>query len=60
MKSFEKQGEKTIKQTVEELERINPEIIISAHCTGWRAKCALAKTLPKKFVWNSVGNFYSL
>ena len=55
-----KQGEKIIKQTVEELERINPEIIISAHCTGWRAKCALAKTLPNKFVWNSVGNLYSL
>ena len=55
-----KQGEKIIKQTVEEIKRINPEIIIPAHCTGWRAKCALAKTMPKKFVWNHVGNFYTL
>ena len=55
-----KQGEKTIKQTVEDIKRINPEIIIPAHCTGWRAKCALAKTIPNKFIWNSVGNFYRL
>jgi len=55
-----KQGEKIIKQTVEEIKRINPEIIISAHCTGWRAKCALAKTMTNKFVWNHVGNFYIL
>lgn len=55
-----KQGEKTIKQTVEEIKLKNPEIIIPAHCTGWRAKFAIARAMPNKFVWNSVGNFYSL
>lgn len=54
-----KQGEKIIKQTLSEIKRINPEIIIPAHCTGWRAKCAIASVMPKKFVWNSVGNLYT-
>ncbi len=53
-----KQGEKTIKQTVEEIKRKNPEIIIPSHCTGWRAKYAIVRAMPKKFIWNSVGNLY--
>ena len=50
--------ESRIEQTVEELQRINPKLIAPSHCTGWRAMCAIAKTFPKAFVWNSVGNFY--
>jgi 7,8-dihydropterin-6-yl-methyl-4-(beta-D-ribofuranosyl)aminobenzene 5'-phosphate synthase len=53
-----KEFESRIEQTVEELQRINPELIVPSHCTGWRAMCAIAKALPEAFVWNSVGNLY--
>jgi 7,8-dihydropterin-6-yl-methyl-4-(beta-D-ribofuranosyl)aminobenzene 5'-phosphate synthase len=44
---------------VKELKKINPKLIAPSHCTGWRGTCAIAKTMPKAFVWNSVGNLYS-
>ena len=55
-----KEFESRIEQTVEALQRINPKLIVPSHCTGWRAMCAIAKTLPEAFVWNSVGNFYKI
>lgn len=53
-----KKFENRIKPTIKALQRINPELIVPSHCTGWRAMCAIAKTFPEAFVWNSVGNFY--
>jgi 7,8-dihydropterin-6-yl-methyl-4-(beta-D-ribofuranosyl)aminobenzene 5'-phosphate synthase len=53
-----KEFENRIQPTIEELQRINPELIVPSHCTGWRAMCTIAKTLPEAFVWNSVGNIY--
>jgi 7,8-dihydropterin-6-yl-methyl-4-(beta-D-ribofuranosyl)aminobenzene 5'-phosphate synthase len=53
-----KEFENRIKPTIKELQRINPKLIVPSHCTGWRAMCAIAKTLPEAFVWNSVGNLY--
>lgn len=55
-----KEAETRIQQSVEEIQRINPTIIVAAHCTGWRAKCTMANAMPKKFIWNSVGNLYKL
>lgn len=54
------ENEKRIKQTTEELKRINPKLIVPSHCTGWRGMCAIAKELPEAFVWNSVGNLYQI
>jgi len=55
-----KNTEQRIKKTIQEIQSINPEIIIATHCTGWQAKCKMANLMPKKFVWNSVGNLYKL
>lgn len=55
-----KEFENRIQPTIEELQRINPDLIVPSHCTGWKAACALAKKLPEAFVWNSVGNLYRL
>jgi 7,8-dihydropterin-6-yl-methyl-4-(beta-D-ribofuranosyl)aminobenzene 5'-phosphate synthase len=55
-----KEFESRIEHTVEALQRINPKLLVPSHCTGWRAMCAIAKTFPKAFVWNSVGNLYRL
>ena len=50
--------ENRIQPSIEELNRINPELIAPSHCTGWKAMFAIAKNLPEAFVWNSVGNLY--
>jgi len=50
--------ENRIQPTIKELKRINPHLIVPSHCTGWKAMCTIAKTLPEAFVWNSVGNLY--
>jgi 7,8-dihydropterin-6-yl-methyl-4-(beta-D-ribofuranosyl)aminobenzene 5'-phosphate synthase len=52
--------ESRIEQTVEALKRINPKLLVPSHCTGWRAMCTIAKSLPEAFVWNSVGNLYRI
>ena len=52
--------ENRIQPTIEELQRINPELIVPSHCTGWKAMCAIAKTFPEAFVWNGVGNLYKI
>jgi 7,8-dihydropterin-6-yl-methyl-4-(beta-D-ribofuranosyl)aminobenzene 5'-phosphate synthase len=50
--------ESRIQPTIEELQRINPELVVPSHCTGWKAMCAMAKAFPEGFVWNSVGHMY--
>jgi 7,8-dihydropterin-6-yl-methyl-4-(beta-D-ribofuranosyl)aminobenzene 5'-phosphate synthase len=55
-----KNFENRIEQTIKELKKISPKIIVPTHCTGWRAIIAIADAMPEAFVWNSVGNLYSL
>jgi 7,8-dihydropterin-6-yl-methyl-4-(beta-D-ribofuranosyl)aminobenzene 5'-phosphate synthase len=55
-----KENENRIDQTVKELERISPKLIVPSHCTGWRGMCAIAKALPEAYVRSSVGNLYQL
>jgi 7,8-dihydropterin-6-yl-methyl-4-(beta-D-ribofuranosyl)aminobenzene 5'-phosphate synthase len=37
-----------------------PEVLVPAHCTGWRATQALAARLPEAFIQNSVGTTFEL
>jgi 7,8-dihydropterin-6-yl-methyl-4-(beta-D-ribofuranosyl)aminobenzene 5'-phosphate synthase len=53
-----KDFEKRIEPTIEELKKINPELIAPSHCTGWRAIISIAQAFPNAFVCNSVGNIY--
>lgn len=55
-----KESEGRIYRTVEELRKINPQIIVPSHCTGWRACYAIYGAMPDAFVWGSVGNLYIL
>jgi len=55
-----KENEPKINQTVKELKKINPKLVAPSHCTGWRGIYAIAEAMPKAFVWNSVGNLYTL
>jgi 7,8-dihydropterin-6-yl-methyl-4-(beta-D-ribofuranosyl)aminobenzene 5'-phosphate synthase len=47
--------ENIIPQTVKELARIEPDIIVPGHCTGWKATHELARQLPDAYVQTSVG-----
>lgn len=53
-----KESEPRIGRTAEELKQLKPSMVAPSHCTGWRGIQAIAQTLPKAFVWNSVGNLY--
>ncbi len=48
--------EPIIKPTVDALTELDPQVIIPAHCTGWRAAHALAEAMPDAFIPNSVGS----
>ena len=54
--------ETRIEATVRDLaERIRPRVIAPGHCTGWRAKAALAQTFaPARYGPSVVGSLYTL
>ena len=52
--------ERIIWPTVEALAELGPQVVVPAHCTGWRATHALAAALPDAFVPGSVGTRYIL
>ena len=52
--------EPIIQATCEALAALAPEVVVPAHCTGWRATHALAAALPDAFIQNAVGTRYEL
>jgi 7,8-dihydropterin-6-yl-methyl-4-(beta-D-ribofuranosyl)aminobenzene 5'-phosphate synthase len=50
--------EPIIEPTIEEMEKINPDIIVPMHCTGWKAINRFAERMPKQFILNGVGSTY--
>jgi 7,8-dihydropterin-6-yl-methyl-4-(beta-D-ribofuranosyl)aminobenzene 5'-phosphate synthase len=52
--------EPIIADTVDALEQLAPDVVVPAHCTGWKAAHALARRLPEAFIPNSVGTRYEL
>jgi 7,8-dihydropterin-6-yl-methyl-4-(beta-D-ribofuranosyl)aminobenzene 5'-phosphate synthase len=52
--------EPIIPATCEALAELAPEVIVPAHCTGYRATHALAATFPDAFIQNSVGTRFEL
>jgi 7,8-dihydropterin-6-yl-methyl-4-(beta-D-ribofuranosyl)aminobenzene 5'-phosphate synthase len=47
--------EPIIGDTVTALTQLAPDVIVPAHCTGWKATHAIARTLPGAFIQNSIG-----
>src|SRR5437764_2400711 len=45
--------EPIIPQTVEALQKINPAVVVPAHCTGWHATQRIAQMMPDAFTPNS-------
>ena len=52
--------EPIIGDTVRALEQLAPDVIVPAHCTGWKATHAIARHLPAAFIQNSVGTTFHL
>lgn len=52
--------EPVIADTVRALEQLAPDVIVPAHCTGWKATHAIARRLPAAFIQNSVGTTFHL
>ena len=52
--------EPIIAPTIAALKQIRPQMIVPAHCTGWRATHAIAREFPDAFVQNSVGTRFVL
>lgn len=52
--------EPIIEPTVAALHDLAPEVIVPAHCTGWRAQHRLATSLSDAFVPNAVGTAFTL
>jgi 7,8-dihydropterin-6-yl-methyl-4-(beta-D-ribofuranosyl)aminobenzene 5'-phosphate synthase len=52
--------EPVIADTVSALEQLAPDVIVPAHCTGWKATHAIARRLPAAFIQNSVGTTFRL
>ena len=52
--------EPIIANTVAALGQLAPDVIVPAHCTGWKATHAIAGRLPDAFIQNSVGTTFRL
>ncbi len=52
--------EPIIDPTVSALRELAPDVLVPAHCTGWRAQHRLAAELPAAFVPNAVGTTVTL
>jgi 7,8-dihydropterin-6-yl-methyl-4-(beta-D-ribofuranosyl)aminobenzene 5'-phosphate synthase len=52
--------EPIIADTVSALEQLAPDLIVPAHCTGWKATHEIARRLPAAFIQNSVGTTFRL
>jgi 7,8-dihydropterin-6-yl-methyl-4-(beta-D-ribofuranosyl)aminobenzene 5'-phosphate synthase len=52
--------EPVIPPTVDALTELAPEMVVPAHCTGWRAQHALAAALPDAWLPGSSGSTYRI
>jgi 7,8-dihydropterin-6-yl-methyl-4-(beta-D-ribofuranosyl)aminobenzene 5'-phosphate synthase len=52
--------EPLIPQVLDDLGALDPQVLVPAHCTGWRAQHAMAARFGDAFVPNSVGTRFQL
>jgi 7,8-dihydropterin-6-yl-methyl-4-(beta-D-ribofuranosyl)aminobenzene 5'-phosphate synthase len=52
--------EPIIANVLDSLAELAPQVIVPAHCTGWKAVHALAGRFPDAFIQNSVGTRFEL
>jgi 7,8-dihydropterin-6-yl-methyl-4-(beta-D-ribofuranosyl)aminobenzene 5'-phosphate synthase len=52
--------EPVIGDTLDAFEQLAPDVIVPAHCTGWKATHGFARRFPDAFIQNSVGTTFEL
>ncbi len=52
--------ESIIDRTADAIATFEPELVVPAHCTGWKASMALAQRMPDAVVPNAVGATFEL
>jgi 7,8-dihydropterin-6-yl-methyl-4-(beta-D-ribofuranosyl)aminobenzene 5'-phosphate synthase len=52
--------ESVIEDTVNEIKRLSPQVLVPMHCTGWVATIRFFKEFSSSFVLNSVGSKITL
>jgi 7,8-dihydropterin-6-yl-methyl-4-(beta-D-ribofuranosyl)aminobenzene 5'-phosphate synthase len=52
--------EPIIDATCSALSWLEPQVVVPAHCTGWKATHAIASAMPGAFIQNSVGTRFTL
>ncbi len=52
--------EPIIEETINELKKMGPEVLVPMHCTGWKAIHRFSEEFPSSFILNSVGSLYTL
>ena len=50
----------TISDTVDDLKDLAPTMLMTGHCTGWRAKFKIQEQMPGRLVPSFVGSRYAL
>jgi 7,8-dihydropterin-6-yl-methyl-4-(beta-D-ribofuranosyl)aminobenzene 5'-phosphate synthase len=53
-------NEAWIKDTVADLKELNPRVLMPGHCSGWRAKYEIEKTMPGRLAPSTVGTQFIL
>jgi 7,8-dihydropterin-6-yl-methyl-4-(beta-D-ribofuranosyl)aminobenzene 5'-phosphate synthase len=53
-------GEERVRQSVKDLKILQPAILMPGHCTGWRAKYEIERTMPGQLVPCTVGAKFKL
>ena len=52
--------EPIIEETINELKKMRPKVLVPMHCTGWKANHRFSEEFPSSFILNSVGSLYTL
>jgi len=52
--------EKIIEETIVELKKISPQVLVPMHCTGWKAIQRFSEEFPDSFILNSVGSTFAM
>ncbi|HEY3036978.1 MAG TPA: MBL fold metallo-hydrolase [Streptosporangiaceae bacterium] len=52
--------EPLIPRVLDDLEAMGPQVLVPAHCTGWRARHAMSRRFTEAFVPNTVGSRFRL
>ncbi len=52
--------EPIIEDTIKELKKLAPEVLVPMHCTGWKAINRFSQEFPNAFILNSVGSRFTI